>query len=540
MNNETKISQPAENLQTIAVLNFLLISLMLSCFASIFGRSIKIYNPSWVSTGFQAMAFFVAFESLFRRYYQRKESRLSQNMILGTIAEIFLIFLISKILSMFHNGFSTLWNQISSWQEDFIANFFNADSLFFIFGIFLIWMIAWLFSQPLIQLEEDHDLMEQEKLGFVFTDRRQARRNLINLIFVIGFAMILMASLINYFFDTQIINQELSQNLLTILIIYFSAGFVFLSINQYAIMKAYWYFNDISVNPDLVKRWVFYAILFIFFVVILILFIPNDFTIGFDPFIQIIVQLFIYLITLIQFIIIFPIVLLITLVTSLFSNEPIQDQLQDQVQEYAPIAPGITGQSPWLEVIKSILFWLVFIAIIIFTIRFYIKNNLYIKSLFKSFHFSGWLKDFWKWIKESLFNFKRIASTKYKEGIENIRIFLRERQSKFPKLSSVIRKIPPRENIIMIYLDWIHWNNQSGIKRKESQTPLEFAQSCSKFYYETSGSLNAFTDSFIAARYSDHPINEEQAQEAKRLFEKLKKAFEQAQENQEINYGKKS
>lgn len=535
MKNNTSSKEPFENNQIIAVANFFLISLMLSFFAFILGRFINILNPGWQAIGFQVLAFFVAFESLLLRYYQRRESRFFQNKLLGTISELIIIILITKLVSMLFEGFSSLWIQITSWQEDFLGNFFDPSSMFYIFGILFIWMLTWLFSEPINKLEEDHELMEQEKLGAVFTDRREARRRLINLIFILGFSMILLVSSIKYLFESQPLNQIRSSSLLIVLILYFATGFIFLSINQYAIMKAYWYINDISVNPDLLKKWVFYSILFIFFVVILIIFLPKDFDIELNQFMKQIFSVFVNLFTLIQFVIIFPIIFILTLISSLFSGEPIQGQIQEQVQEYVPTFTQPNAQIPWLELVKTILFWLVFLVTIFFAVRFYITNNLRIKSIFDDFHLVGWVKDFWNWLKEGFLNLQRKTVKNYKSGIENIRKYFKKSQRNLSKLTGIIRKKPPRQDVIMTYVEWVQWNNELGLKRKTSQTPMEFAQICNQYNDETTGMVNTFTDTFITARYSTHPINEQQAQEARRLLAKLKEAYEKKQEIQETD-----
>jgi len=350
---------------------------------------------------------------------------------------------------MLSEGFSTLWMQITSWQEDFIGNFLDPKSTFYIFGILFIWMMTWLFSGPINKLEEDHELMEQEKLGVVFTDRRDARKKLVNLIFILGFIMIFLVSSINYFFASQAIDQANSSRILAVLILYFAAGFVFLSLNQYAIMKAYWYFNDISVNPDLIKRWIFYTVLFIIFVISVIILLPKDFSIEINQFVEFLYRVIIFIFSILQFLILFPIILIITLLLSLFSGEPIQEQIQDQVQEYQPVIPQPAGQMPWIEVVKTILFWAVFLVIIIFTIRFYLKNNIRIRSLFKNFPLASWIKDFWNWIKKGFLLLKQETASKYQSGIENIRRYLKERGRNLPKLSNILNIMPPRQEIIM-------------------------------------------------------------------------------------------
>jgi len=535
MNNQPKEQHSKEYFQIITLLNFLLISLMLTCFAIVLGNFIQIINPDFRADVLQSLSFFVALESLLLRNFQNKESRFSQNQVMGTVSELIFIILITKFLSMLLEGFSTLWAQISSWQQDFWINFFDENTLLNVSGILLIWMLTGVFSQPLTQLEEDHSLMEQERLGIVFTDRRKARRNLINLIFILGFMMIVLISLIHYFFETQMFNQTGSKTFLPVVLLYFAAGFVFLSINQYAIMKTYWYLNEISVNSDLAKRWILYTILFITFVIFIIIFLPNDFTLGFHSLLKITTQILLFLFSLFQFLIIFPIALVISLISSLFSGEPVENLIQDQAQEYIPTPPEISGQTPWLAVIKSVLFWLVFLIIIVITIRFYFKNNINLKSLINNLRFGNWINDFLKWIKEGFLKLKRTTSTEYKIGLKNIRVFLKEHPLKLTKLVGITRKMPPRQVIIITYLEWIRWNFELGRKRKKSETPLEFANTCNQFYKEASDLVNTFTNGFIDARYSNHPINEVQAQEAKRLLIKLKEAFEQKQENQVTN-----
>jgi len=536
MNNHPKEPQSIKYLQTTTFINFLLISLMLTCFAIVLGNFFQIINPGFRALVFQSLSFFVALESLLLRNFQRKESRFSQNQVMGTVSEIIFIILITKFLTMLIAGFSTLWGQISSWQQDFWINFFDVNTLLNVGGILFIWMLTWVFSHPLTQLEEDHSLMAQEKLGIVFTDRRKARRNLLNLIFILGFLMIILISMINYFIEIQLFIQINSKSFLPVLLLYFAAGFVFLSINQYAIMKTYWYLNEIPVNSDLTKRWILYTILFIIFVIFIIIFLPNDITLGFEPLLEIIAQIFLFLFSIFQFLIIFPIALVISLIASLFSDEPVENLIQDQVQEYIPAPPEISGSTPsWFAVIKSVLFWLVFILIIVFTIRFYFKNNNFLGSLVKNFRFVNWLKDFWKWIKEAILKIKRSTAASYKTGLKNISEYIRNRQIRLPKLAGSTRKMPPRQALIMTYLEWIQWNQQFGRERKKSETPLEYAQTYNQFYGESTTLVNTFTNVFIDARYSKHPINDAQVKEAKRLLAKLKETFEQNQENQVTN-----
>lgn len=534
MNNQMKANQLTENLQKFAILNFLLISFMLSCFGYVLGRLLLIMTGQEIqATGFQILAFFVSLEALLLRYFQKKDRGYSNKKITGIIAEVIVIILFTKVFSMLVEGFSTLWTQISMWQQDFWNNFFDPNTMLYIFGILFIWVLTWFFSSPLNKIEADHELMEQEKIGIVFTDRRKARRELINLIFSLGFIMIILASFINYYLEIQQFYQPGTQRFLLVLVLYFGSGFVFLSINQYAIMKAYWYLNDISISSDLINRWLFYTLLFIAIIISVIIFLPNDFSVNVDSLVNVLFQVLVSIFSFVEFLIIFPSVLIFTLLSALFSGEPVQDQIVDQAQEYIPTTPQIAGETPWLEVIKSLFFWLIFISILVLAIRFYITNNLHLKSFLKNIRIVQGLKDFWKWFKEGFLNIIHTASTNVEKRMDSIRTYFKDRQFKMSKLAGFTQRIPPRQVVINTYWEWIQWNNETGIIRKESQTPLEFAQNFNKFNQETSGLVNTFTDTFIAARYTNHLIGETQAQEAKVLFNKIKQTINQIQEKQE-------
>ncbi len=529
------VPNQAEKLQKIALLNILLISFMLSCYGFVLGRLLLIITGQAIQiTGFQILAFFVSLEALLLRYFQKNDREYSGRKISGIFAEVIMIILLTKLLSIFIEGFSTLWTQISMWQQDFWNNFFDLKSMLYILGILFIWMLTWLFSLPLNKIETDHELMEQEKLGVIFIDRRQARRRLINLIFSLGFLMIIMVSFINYYLETQEFSQTGGQSFLLILVLYFASGFVFLSINQFAIMKAYWYLHEINISSDLVKRWLIYTLLFITIIISSIIFLPNDFSVNVDSLLNALFQIFISVFTLVEFLIIFPTILIFTLISALFSGEPVQDEIIDRVQEYVPTTPQIGSEISWLGLLKSLLSWLIFISIIVFTIRFYIKNNLHMESFLKKISFVKWIKDFLRWIKEGFSNFMRATSTNYKKGVDRIRTYLKDRQIKLSNLTGLIQRKPPREVVINTYWEWIQWNNKAGIIRKKAETPLEYAQTFIKLNNEAVDLVNMFTSTFIAARYTNHIIDEAQAQAAEKLSNKLKETLKQLQEKREL------
>lgn len=527
MKNRKENTSPIEQRQVLNAINFLMVSLMLACFAFLLGEIIQILYPEWPGGLFPILAFLIAIESLIVSYTQRSASQITHNIFLGTLSEIILILLVIKLLSMLISGFSTIWLEILSWQRDFFMNFFDTQYLIRVFGLLTIWAIARLFSEPLNRLEEDEILMEQEKLGYTFTDRQDARRSLITTVFVLGFLMIVMMVILRS--DVVKLQNEVtaSSTFVAAMVIYFFAGFILLALNQYAIMKARWYFNEISVNPDLAKRWLFYTLAFIMLVTVIIIFLPTDISIGFSPLLRIISDLFIYLFAIIQFIFALPIAFILSLINAFMSGEPLQNEVQETIPEMVPAMPRVTPSMPWLDIVKTILFWLVFLGVIIFSIRYYLNNRQELKSFLSSIKIGIWLQTFWQWIKQGFTKVRQTTAEAIQKGVKNVQTFLRDRRIQLPSLADLARRMPPRQSVILAYVDWIRWNQQHGFKRTKSQTPLEYAQSFQNYLPEAKQTITDFTQTFMAARYSRQEIKKAKAQEALDMLVTLKKNFQQ-------------
>lgn len=513
-------------------LNFLMISIMLTCFAFITEKLIQTFYPIWGSYWFPVFTLLITPVSLFIRRNQQNAPSTFENQALFILSEIILIILIAKTISMFSLrffGISTLWQEIALWPQDFLPTFFNMDFLIRAFAIILIWLLTWFFSYPLNKLEEDEALMEQEKLGFTFTDRHDARRKLIGLIFNLGILMILMMMLLKSDQFSFFENLTPTGFLVGVMLVYYFTGFVFLAINQYAIMKARWYFSGIEVGPHLATRWLFYSIFFLLFVIIIIAFLPTNLPLGISSVAQWLSESFFYIVSILFNIITFPIFLFLALISRLFGRETI-DQPFTPTEPGTDIFPQIIGTTPWLDVVRSILFWLTFIGIVFAAIIYYINNKPNFSHFLRELRIFALLRELWHLIKRGIKETQGAATETIQTGIHKFQSFLRNQRQKIRQSSHLIRQLPPRLAVIKIYTDWVHWNQQHGFTRQDSQTPYEYAQAYAHKNPEIADlvdPINVLTDIFIQARYSRRPIVKTQALQAKELTKHLKKSLAQ-------------
>ena len=291
----------------ITFINFILVSGMLACFAFVTNKFIGILYDGWNTVGLPVLTFLIAFESLLVLYVRSRVLRQRGNPFLAIAAEWILILVVSKVFLLLQPGGEGLWQTVRSWQGNLFQGFFDMTYVLLIFFLFVIWGLTRIFSPPLYQLEEDQELIEQEKLGVTFNDRQEARRSLMGLVFFLGFVMVGMTVLLKGNVQFVPFVKTPTRAFITVLMIYFALAFIFLALNQYAILKARWYFNDIQVNPDLGKRWLLFSLVFILIVVLLTVFLPTDFAFGFLPVAQALFTVALYIFGLIQFLFLFPI-----------------------------------------------------------------------------------------------------------------------------------------------------------------------------------------------------------------------------------------
>jgi hypothetical protein len=519
---ETPPIKAQDSQRSITLINFLLVSGMLSCLAFISNQFIRILYTEWRVSGLPFLTFLITFESLLTLYLRTRVIRSKPNPFLAVGAEWVLILLVSKLFLLLQPNAGNLWQTVLSWQGNFLESFFDVQYGLLIFFIFIIWALTRFFSPPLYQLEEDQELMEQEKLGVTFNDRQEARRNLMGLVFSLGFVMLAMTVVLKG--DVQFIPfiKTPTRTFLIVLMIYFALAFVFMALNQYAILKARWYFNDIQVNADLSKRWLLFTVVFIAIVILLTVFLPTEFSFGLRPVIQTIFNVIVYIFGIVQFLFLFPISFIISIFNTLLGTQEGEQTIQPALPEFTPESSQATGPLPWWDLVRSILFWVVLIVLIVLAIRYTIRNHQGLKTFFDQIRIKVWWSDFWKWVIRGFKKISEATAETVQKGFRQVKRFFAEREVKLPKLADLIKRLPPRQAMILTYLEWVRWNKKNGLPRQSSQTPLEYAERLNNKWPGLKSDLTAFTADFITARYSRQEFDATQLNEAQDLLSAMK------------------
>jgi hypothetical protein len=86
-------------------------------------------------------------------------------------------------------------------------------------------------------------------------------------------------------------------------------------------------------------------------------------------------------------------------------------------------------------------------------------------------------------------------------------------------------RLPPREQIRYFYLSAGRRAAQAGQPRRPGQTPYEYRSSLDHRFPELEPDLEGLTEAFVGARYSPRPVDTEDAEAVKPLWQRIKAAL---------------
>ena len=181
---------------------------------------------------------------------------------------------------------------------------------------------------------------------------------------------------------------------------------------------------------------------------------------------------------------------------------------------------------PWLELLKSLLFWAVFIGVIVAALVIYLRQNQeLLQGLIRLPRLRQWFGR-WDWLRARLLRAaQRVAAWPAS---------LRRSAPVMPASASAawnfisLRRLSARERVQFYYLAFVRRGREHGWPRRPGQTPLEYEQMLSATLPESQPDVAALTASFNEARYSQHQISVGQVSLVQRAWEKIKHALRRA------------
>lgn len=484
------------------------------------------FTPGWGGAYLIFSCLIIAVEAMVIR--KRAKELEGQERVIFHVSEWIAILIALKILIYLIRGPAQLLVDLPRWQENFIENFFSGEYIVAIVLAAIVWFNSYRFAGDLEDLYDEDIDTGWDELGKLQNALHTLHSRISTRIFIMGSVVVLLTALSRV--DATAVFRSLGKppagyyapvvNVLAFFII----ALVLLSQTQFAMLRSRWLWQQIPVNPGIAKNWVKYGLLFFIVMAIIVFFLPTEYTVGLIDVLRYILGLIFQLLALLLTILTIP----FTFCLSLFR---ISSENPEPTTPAQPAAPPMIFDSPaqqpigWLEILRSLLFWLIFLAVIFFAFRFYFAQNAALWKVISSFPLFRWVRTIWnglwKWVRGA----NRQIRGMVKAGIARLRAQRTASPVETIRRMFNFGRLNPREKIIYFYVHLVAAAGEQGLERKPSQTPYQYETRLREAIPEVDQELHNLTDTFLEARYSQHPIEQPNAEQANSLWERIKAAL---------------
>jgi hypothetical protein len=172
-----------------------------------------------------------------------------------------------------------------------------------------------------------------------------------------------------------------------------------------------------------------------------------------------------------------------------------------------PAAVGAEGNA-WWAVVRSVLFWITLIVVVVYLIRSYIRDRPGLLRAIRSFAPWQWLDKAWHALQQWL------ASMRHRlpRALPGLIRRLRSAASRERRTTRRTRGLSLREQVIYHYITTLDEARERGVGRRQAETPYEYRESLSPNLIEGQDALDSLTEAFVAARYSTYGFTPEEVQ----------------------------
>lgn len=526
--------QPFRINQRLAdTLAYIVIAVMLGCVSVSFVQFAERLSPGWQGGHLVWLSFLVALEAMASRRLMRKQmlNFFSWGWWLYHLSELVVVMLILKTILYIRRGFDLLIADTARWQQEWFAFFDDGELLGGMGLLFVIWLFGTAFYDDLWKMRTSQRDLLFDEIQEMELDRIEGRKSMIGRIFSVGMLMVFLAAVVRLdmrqiWGDKGPINTPLIN-----VLIYFGLSFLIMSLSQFSLLRGRWMWEQSKISIDMAKRWFQYALLFFVTLIILAFILPSGYSVGLLDVLRIGMNLiwvaiqyfYLFFATLVS-LLLAPIMWLM----SIFSGEQVD---QNPLPEFTPppvAQPESIGGNgmPWLDVLRSIVFWVVFVGIAVFAVLHFVRQNKEIWNTLARTPVLRWAAQLMKWLREKFGSVKMQLSGLVEGGLERLKHSLPRPSRTALRRFFHPRFLDPREQIMFYYLAMLRRGEDGGFRRSPSETPQHYAQFLrDNLPGNLDPDLSNLTQDFLEAKYSQHEITMGRAEAAKRYWYKILDMF---------------
>jgi hypothetical protein len=511
------------NERLTTLLTHAIASLMLVCAVVSVVQIGEYLLPNWKGTYLIFLSFVVSLEAMVSHRAIREIHIFTPEWALYRATEWVTLLVGLKLFLYALNGFGQLWVDLPLWRRDFAQNFFTGEYLFDFILLFFVWSLANTFSGELSRLEGDEKVLQAERETGIIEHRPEVRRSLANLILVIGAVMIILAAFLRLDWEALWGNRPPPNADVLNILIYFLLALALLSLTQFSILRVRWILERVPIERNLAVRWLAYAGLFLFVMAALAFILPTQYSVGLIAVLGYLLDLALTLISLIGFLLTLPLIFLLAQLASLLGRQaPVMSAAPHLT---LPPTPLMANGAGFPEILKSILFWLIFLVVIGFSIYSFLQRHQELLQSLRRVPLLGWLVIALTNIRHWLGRVNRSLTASLESGVRRFRQRQAGRLGQARARFVSLRRLSPRQKVMFYYLAMIRRSSEHGMPRQPHQTPNEYAQNLERHLPEVNEDVNSITGYFNEARYSRHEITAQHAGQVQKYWQRIRNAL---------------
>ena len=502
-----------------------LIAAMMACLATLPVRAMEGLLGGWDGTYFLVFAFLASLEGVLSERALRKRRIAGWGYLASRAAEALILLLLLKLVNYLPLGLDRLVAEARTWSAD--PFLFINDLDLFTGTVFVTLWTGSLFVGRMVReldVEEGKASPPPDKTSTEYylwltqpsvVRDRQERLDWLGEVFVWGGVVMLLGAAGIHF----LISSARVLALPTLL--FFALGVALLSQARFSVIHAGWRGQGIPIQQGIARRWLLWAVIFLAGVALVALLLPTEYAMG--P-VRALLGVFGLIIRMLAWIFLTLYALLVMLLSFLLPIKPPEGlPPPPSLPPAAQPAPGAATALPWLQTLLSALFWIVILAIVGYALFRFVRDRFsWSKEGAKEGwrgRIAAWLRDLWQrwrtWRREVQTSLARRRAER-----RSVRLPAARRARFFS-----LRGLPPRELVRYFYLSTARRAAQAGQPRQSGQTPYEYQATLDGRFDDLEPDLSGLTEAFIEARYSPHPVQQEEIETVKPLWQRIKAAL---------------
>lgn len=521
----------------------LLIAALVTAFLTGLTSIIRQSDPTGRWQPLSWFIFVVALQSALTTLWLYHPDRRQVGRVPYRVAEIIVLILAARLLTWFVVGSPP---RLAEWRDYLLHPFILLDGVFVTYAALA--LLAWerslslslIFSRLALGMDEaayyqqPAAVRSQDNYNPFKVDRQELVNQFLQSWLSMGVLLVICAAVTTFEVRQlartfrNLTRLGLTPEMLLALISYFLIGFWLLSQARLSAIYARWVAAGVTTQPSVWQRWNRTSLWLLLAIAGIAALLPIGSTIGLSRILQAVGGvLFLaggFLFTLV--------VSLISLLLSPImgsngsqaaaspSPEPLPTSPPPDFFQQTPLPPNDT-----VALVLGGLFWAVVIAVVVAALVFFLRERGYRFRLpaFTAFRLQmqTWWHIFWQ---------------RLRGQVVEIRHRLRPQPTHSETEASIspppwrylrLSGLPPREQIRFFYLAAVRRARERGVPRKDSETPLEFAQDLKANWPEAEGQVETLTDAFLAARYSRQELGETDVAPVKRTWQQVRASLRQ-------------